>query len=336
MLYALPLSVLAAGTAQSHESRPLYVELTESAPQYYRVQWKAPPSVPSFGLPSVSLPDACAEVAPRTEVTVPDGEVRRAQYHCPTGLAGGTVTIRYPGPNPSISTLIRFSSASGQHYTAALAPDESRWRVPYAETLFAVARDYVRLGVEHIISGFDHLLFVLCLLWIGGSTRRILITISGFTLAHSLTLTLSALGLVRLPIPPIEASIALSIVFLAVELTKGPRDSLTWRHPVAVSSSFGLLHGLGFAAALGEIGLPQRELLGGLLFFNVGVEIGQLLFVAVVIGLVRVGRFFILARVPAIDEGRFRYLSGYAIGTLASLWLVERGSVLAFGDAAFR
>jgi hypothetical protein len=147
---------------------------------------------------------------------------------------------------------------------------------------------------------------------------------------------LSALGLVRLPIPPIEASIALSIVFLAVELTKGPRDSLTWRHPVAVSSSFGLLHGLGFAAALGEIGLPQRELLGGLLFFNVGVEIGQLLFVAVVIGLVRVGRFFILARVPAIDEGRFRYLSGYAIGTLASLWLVERGSVLAFGDAAFR
>ena len=158
------------------------------------------------------------------------------------------------------------------------------------EEVTTVAVQYTWLGMEHIWIGFDHLLFVLCLIWIAGSLRRILITITGFTLAHSVTLALSALQIVVLPVPPIEAVIALSVLFLATEIARGEggfngakgangaSGALTWRYPIAVSSTFGLLHGLGFAAVLNEIGLPQTELVTGLVFFNVGVEIGQVVF----------------------------------------------------------
>ena len=143
-----------------------------------------------------------------------------------------------------------------------------------------MVKTYLVFGVEHILSGMDHLLFIACLIFIAGTWRRILVTITGFTIAHSLTLTLSALELIRLPVPPIEATIALSIVFLAREIALDRRDTLTWRYPIAVSAGFGLLHGLGFASALKDIGLPQTEIPAALLAFNVGVEIGQIMFVS--------------------------------------------------------
>ena len=184
-----------------------------------------------------------------------------------------------------------------------------------------VARDYTLLGVDHILSGFDHLTFVLALLLIVSGARRLLITVTAFTLAHSITLAAATLGVLWVPGPPVEAVIALSILFLANELIKVNRGeaSLTARNPWVVAFAFGLLHGFGFAGALGEIGLPQNEVPLALLMFNVGVEIGQLLFVAVVlVGLLLVKRLHDnwpvwLRQVPA-----------YGIGGISAFWLIER------------
>lgn len=179
--------------------------------------------------------------------------------------------------------MIKYRANNGEQHTRLLKPNENNWSIPDAETPSRIAWDYTVLGLQHILAGFDHLLFLLCLLLVAGSWKRVLVTITGFSVAHSLTLVLSALEWVRLPLPPVEAVIALSIIFLATEIIKDNRETLTWRYPVAVSSSFGLLHGFGFAAALADIGLPQTELITGLLFFNVGVEVGQVFFASAVL-----------------------------------------------------
>ncbi|HEY0942354.1 MAG TPA: HupE/UreJ family protein [Steroidobacter sp.] len=324
------LSVLAAlvvisASAVAHESRPLYIELEETLPQQYQLQWKTPLSIPYFNTPSVELPKDCTAQGQPAEFGSPDGVVRRLRYQCAKGLAGKAIDIAYPGPNPSVSSLVRYNTASGQRHIAVLSPETTSWTVPATETVSGVARQYALLGIGHIWAGIDHLLFVVCLLWVAGTWRRILITISGFTLAHSITLILSALQIVRLPVAPVEAAIALSIVFLATEIARGPRQSLTWRYPIAVSTSFGLLHGFGFAAALEEIGLPQTELATGLLFFNVGVEIGQVLFAAGVIAVMRLIERFV-ARSRAVNEGALRTVAGYLVGTLAVFWLIQRGA----------
>lgn len=325
----LSLPVLAALSmrAVAHESLPVYIELHETAPQRYQLQWKVPPSVPSFNMPTVTLSKACEAQSQLAELSGPDGLVRRISYYCGRGLAGQAMTITYSGPNPSVSSLIRYRRASGERHIAVLGPQETTWNVPHAETPSGVARQYALLGIEHIWAGIDHLMFLVCLLWIAGTWQRILITITGFTLSHSVTLILSALHVVRLPIPPVEAAVALSIVFLATEIVKGPRQSFTWRYPIAVSSSFGLLHGFGFAAALSEIGLPQTELVTGLLSFNVGVEIGQVLFAAGVIGLMRLAQRLSAERLAKPHRWVvLRTLAGYAVGTLAVFWLIERGA----------
>jgi HupE/UreJ protein len=318
-----------AAPAAAHESRPIYIEITETAPQQYALQWKTPPSVPLFNVPTVALPETCDPRSAPAEFIGPDGLVRRVTYRCPQGLAGERVSITYPGPNPSVSSLVRFTTVKGEHHTAVLGPQESGWSVPEAETTSGVARQYTRLGIEHIWSGFDHLLFLMCLLWIAGTWRRIVITITGFTLAHSLTLALSALQIVRVPVPPVEASIALTIVFVAAEIAKGPRDSLTWHYPIAVSSSFGLLHGFGFAAALAEVGLPQTELVTGLLFFNLGVEIGQILFAGAVLAVMAGLRRMTAARIGgALEATAFRTVASYSVGALAVFWLIDRAAKL--------
>jgi hydrogenase/urease accessory protein HupE len=181
------------------------------------------------------------------------------------------------------------------------------------------------LGIEHILSGFDHLLFVLGLVLLVQGTRRLLGTITAFTAAHSLTLAGATLGWVHVPGPPVEASIALSIVFVASEIvhTRQGRYSVTQHYPWIVAFTFGLLHGFGFAGALAEVGLPQSSIPVALLFFNVGVEIGQLLFVGVVLAVIaagwRAGQRLRLSRPVWIWR-----IAPYAIGALASFWVVER------------
>jgi hydrogenase/urease accessory protein HupE len=190
------------------------------------------------------------------------------------------------------------------------------------------ARDYFLLGVKHIWTGTDHLLFVLGLLMLAGTPRRIAAAITGFTIAHSLTLTLSTLGLVRLSVPPTEAGIALSILFLAREIARPDPESLSRRFPLAISSSFGLLHGFGFAAALSDAGLPRNEIPAALLFFNIGVEAGQLLFIAIVRAVIAV-LWRPIVRLAERMHVELSYWSveragGYALGVCSSFWLLQR------------
>lgn len=307
--------------AQAHESRPLYVEINEQGADLFSVQAKTPPSVPAPNAPKIVLPDHCTPAGPERRTDT----VRERTYRCPGGLAGESVSVLYPVLNPSVSTLLRVAWLSGESHSILATPEAGTLEIPATESFGGVARQYLRLGIEHILEGYDHLLFLACLLLIAGTGRRIVITVTGFTIAHSITLALSALGLVRVPVAPVEAAIALSIVFLAVEIVRGKRDSLTYRYPIAVAAAFGLLHGFGFAAVLGETGLPQTEIPTALLFFNLGVEVGQLIFVFVAIAIFRIVQ--LAARKIShrdIAWPGWEQPAAYLAGTLAAFWMIDR------------
>jgi hydrogenase/urease accessory protein HupE len=321
--------MLAAATATAHDARPNYVQVTETELNTFSVMWKVPASMPGGALPYPTLPEGCkAERQPAWQLTGAE-YLGQQVFRCDAGLSGRIVGIEFPTINPSLSTLYKINLANGEEHLRILKPSETEWTVPDAENRFAVATEYTWLGVEHIWIGIDHLLFVACLLFIARTPRRLLITITGFTVAHSITLALSALDLVRIPTPPVEAMIALSVVFMAWEIAKGNESSLTHRYPVAVSASFGLLHGFGFAAVLRDIGLPQTELPTALLFFNVGVEIGQILFVVALLTAFFVLRpvFVWLLRSAKDNDVHWSSLTvpaSYLIGAVASMWMIER------------
>jgi hydrogenase/urease accessory protein HupE len=323
------LVALAAPSAQAHDARPNYVQLTETTANTFSVSWKVPASMPGGALPYPILPDDCA--ADRQPAWQQAGAEYLGQqiFRCQQGLSGRVVGIEFPVINPSLSTLYKIKLANGEEHLRILKPSETQWTVPDAENRFAVATEYTWLGIEHIWIGIDHLLFVACLLFIAKTTRRLLITITGFTAAHSITLALSALDLVRIPTPPVEAAIALSVVFMAWEIAKGDDRSLAYRYPVAVSASFGLLHGFGFAAVLRDIGLPQTELPTALLFFNVGVEIGQILFIFALLTVFFATRP-LLARVlrwgkdSEVHWTSLTMPASYLIGAIASYWMIDR------------
>lgn len=308
--------------AGAHESRPLFVQIAEKAPNVFAVTWKIPPSALSVTSPKVVMPQSCAAAAP------PAGSqlVKRQLFKCENDLSGETIHIAFPGYNPSISTLFRFTRLSGEKHITIQKPNSPMWQVPGKEGTVSVAKQYLLLGIEHILKGYDHLLFVACLMFIAGTWRRVLVTITGFTIAHSITLALAALEIVRVPVPPVEATIALSIVFLATEIARAERDTLTWRYPIAVAGSFGLLHGFGFASVLGEIGLPQTEVPAALLFFNIGVEVGQILFVAALIGAVAVLQRLMAStqEVTSPLAPHFARPVSYVVGILAAFWTIER------------
>jgi hydrogenase/urease accessory protein HupE len=253
--------------------------------------------------------------------------IERSTINRQGGLAGSKIGIRGL-ERVSTDVLVRIQRLDGSSETARLNARSTSFMVKGAPELWSVVNTYLVFGIEHILEGFDHLLFVACLIFIAGTWRRILITITGFTLAHSITLTLAGLELVRIPIPPIEATIALSIVFLAREIALDKRDTLTWRHPIAVSASFGLLHGFGFASALAEIGLPQTEIPAALLAFNVGVEIGQVVFVASVILIFQL----ITQSLKSLKADSANWVQkiekpmAYAIGSITMFWTLERVS----------
>lgn len=234
------------------------------------------------------------------------------------------MVIDYPLLNPSISSLLRIEFRSGETRSVILDPGEAEWRVPAPETFTGVIRDYFALGVEHIFGGIDHLLFLAGLLYIARTLRRILITVTGFTLAHSITLFLVALDVLRVSIPAVETVIALSIVMLATEIARNDRATLTWRRPVLVACGFGLVHGAGFAAALTETGLPQTEKISALLFFNLGVEAGQLLIITAVFSGLWLVALLPRPLLPAYDNRPLRLVFSYALGIVSTFWFIER------------
>ncbi len=318
---ALVLAAILAPPSMAHDARPLSLGIAaEQAPGVYRAVARMPPTLDAAGAPQLVWPEDC---------DVQGGTGGVSLVACPGGLEGRAIAIRYPLYNPSITTLVRLETADGDVHTAVLPPDELSWTVPARPTWRSVARDYLALGFAHIWEGPDHLMFVAGLMLLARAPRRILLAVTGFTAAHSITLSLATLGIARAPIAPVEALIALSIVFLAVELARDDPASVARRYPVVVSLTFGLLHGFGFASALGEIGLPRGELALGLVSFNVGVELGQLAFIAGAGGLAwAAGRARAAAREglgwPGAAFPRIGPVGAYVLGAPAALWFYER------------
>ncbi len=310
----------------AHDARPAVVTITEQFPATYQFSIRVPDTVEANNQPVIAWPAGCVE---QNRVSSPG--VSNGTVSCDLPLAGNLITLDYPFYNPSLATFYRLTTLAGDNMTAMLTPTRPEWNIPVKATRGNIAREYLALGIEHIIGGLDHLLFVLGLLVIAGTLKRILWTVTGFTIAHSITLSLSSLGLITIPIVPVEAVIALSIVFLAFEISREHSDSLTYHYPIIISFGFGLLHGLGFASALGEIGLVQNEIVISLLFFNLGVEAGQLAFillVSVLFIVVNRGLQNLSVNDYAIKDvmtrKRLDLIAAYVIGIPASYWLVER------------
>jgi hydrogenase/urease accessory protein HupE len=230
--------------------------------------------------------------------------------------------VRIAGLEDTITdVLLRIEFTDGTTWTQRLTPRQSSATIPERQTALAVAAVYGKLGVVHILGGMDHLLFVLALLILTGSGWRLVKTVTAFTVAHSITLGLATLGLVRVPSAPVEAVIALSIVFVAAEIVhaRTGRPGLTVRSPWLVAFTFGLLHGFGFAGALSEVGLPQGQIPVALLCFNLGVEAGQLLFVAAALSFITgIGRI----RLPLPRWAELA--TPYTIGATAMFWVIQR------------
>lgn len=316
-------------TVAAHDARPLSVAIVEQGSGVYRVVVRAPPTLEAVNVPRLVWPAPCVV---REESSLRAQAGASSLVACRGGLAGHTLGVDYPVYNPSLTTLFRLELASGSTRTAVLPPDEHEWTIPAEPTPWTVARDYTALGFKHIWQGPDHLLFVAGLLLLARSGRRILYAVTGFTAAHSITLSLAALGVVHAPIVMIEVLIALSLLFLAGEVARPRSASFSRRYPIALSFAFGLLHGFGFASALGEIGLPTRELATGLVFFNIGVELGQVAFIAPILGFIAARnlrpRLSSAATAPPLVANATA-VGGYLLGVPAAFWLIER-AVVAF------
>ena len=326
------LGALLGHSARSDEVRPGYLELRQTAPDRYSLLFKVPALGEDVRLAIyVALPDGTSDVAP-PQARFSGGayiEHRTIQRH--GGLAGQTIAIEGLS-RTSTDLLVRIESLGGATQTERLSPTKTTFVVEAAPGAWEVATTYLRLGIEHILFGFDHLLFVLALVILVRDWRRVALTVTAFTVAHSMTLAAATLGLVAVPGPPLEAAIALSIVLVAVEIVNARRGrpALTARRPWLIAFCFGLLHGFGFAGALAEVGLPSHAIPLALLFFNLGVEIGQLSFVAVVLGVFWLFRRAMALRLESAQVqrtiDRLDVIAAYAIGAVAASWLIERTS----------
>ena len=322
-IFVLIISGLSGGSAFADDSQPGYLELKETTANRYSVIWRNPKLTnQQLGL-SLRFPAGVKNLTKPILRELPGATVERRLIETDAqGLIGKRIEI--DGLQASnTDVLVRIEFANGASSTALLKPAQPWLIVKGPRSARQVVWDFTVLGVEHILSGFDHLLFVLALLLLVSGIRRLLLTITAFTIAHSITLATATLGVVWVPGPPVEATIALSILFLASELVKVNRGqpSLTASYPWLVAFTFGLLHGLGFAGALADVGLPQHEIPLALLMFNVGVELGQVAFVAVVLALV-----FALRKVRIQWPAGSRQLPAYGIGAMAAFWFIERVS----------
>jgi len=310
-----------AGLVQAHELQPSSLELRQLTSERFEVIWRAPVYYRKPHPAQLQLPETWQTVGEPTVKQLPDSALHRHVIDVPGGVIDGAM-IHFVGLESTITDVFaRFVWLDGSETTAIARPSQPWIEVIAQRSAWQVAWDYTVLGVDHILSGFDHLTFVLALLLIVSGARRLLITVTSFTLAHSITLATATLDVLWVPGRPVEAVIALSILFLASELVKVNRGfpSLTARYPWLVAFTFGLLHGFGFAGALAEVGLPQHEVPLALLMFNVGVELGQLLFIAVILVIVRLSKW-LRSEWPAW----IRQVPAYGIGGIAALWLIER------------
>jgi hydrogenase/urease accessory protein HupE len=321
----LLFGLLAIPPAQAHDARPAYLEIKETAAGRYSILWRTP-VLAGMRLPVVlSLPDEVRDLSKPVVQHLSASLLERRWVDAgPQGLAGKR--IDFPGLQLTITdVVVRVKLLDGRSWTAIARPAQPWIKIEATRSMWASALDFLREGIWHILSGADHLLFVFGLLMIVRSPSMLIKTVTAFTVAHSITLAAATLGYVRPPAPPIEAGIALSILFLGLEIIRARRGgtSFTIRHPWVAAFAFGLLHGFGFASAMSTAGLPPADIPLALVSFNVGVEIGQLVFVALVLLLVR-GLSLLKVSWPR----RAELLPAYVVGSLAAFWLVQRLAVM--------
>ena len=320
MLLRILLLLVVAAPVAAHEIRPAFLQIREIEPATYDVLWKTPAQGEMRLALNAILPRECRMTAEPRMTLVNAAVVAHWRTVCEGGLSGRQIIIENLETSLT-DVILRYVPLTGSPKTLRLNGAKPQVLIPSRQSMDEIAGTYFGLGVEHILFGVDHLLFVLCLLMLVRDLRSLLLAITAFTLAHSFTLAGTTFGWLRLASAPVEACIALSIAFVAAEILKvraGER-SATQRWPWIASFAFGLLHGFGFASALRDIGLPDDAVPSALLFFNLGVEAGQIFFVAVVLSLVFVWRRY----GPRLPAWAWR-VPPYAAGIVASFWFMER------------
>jgi hypothetical protein len=322
-LCALLLLTLIPAAAQAHRFAPTLLQLTELESGDYNVVWKTP-AQSSSPIPLAPVwPDNCRVRS--TSPTQPEGTglVTTLQLACSgderARLVGQRLAVDGLAANQA-SVMLMLNLQDGRQYQQVLTAEQQSFMVPEAPSAARVMGEYSLLGMDHIWRGIDHLLFVFGLLLLVGGGKRLLWTITAFTVGHSITLSLVTLGFFNYPVALVEFTIALSIFWLALALTSHNQQSLSRRHPWWLAGGFGLLHGMGFAGALAATGLPEGNLPLALLFFNLGIEAGQITFILVVLLL-----WWLLRR--AVDPWRSRLepVPVYLLGGLSAMWCIERG-----------
>jgi hypothetical protein len=318
----LLMTTLLAQAAHAHRFAPSLLKLTQIASQQYSVVWKTPATATS-SIPLIPVWPATCEVLEASPVQQEGtGKVATWTLLCPSevqGLIGETLAVTGLVENQA-SALFMLDLLDGRHYQQVLTGTDPQFVIPVDPGSAEVMKNYTVLGIEHIWGGIDHLLFVLGLLLLVGGGSRLLWTITAFTAGHSITLSLVTLGYFNYPVALVEFTIALSIFVLAVELTRRNKNDLVHRHPWWLAAGFGLLHGMGFAGALAETGLPQDNIPLALLFFNVGIEIGQIAFIVGALGI-----WWWLKRWVGQWQVQLRPIPIYILGSLSVMWCIERG-----------
>ena len=320
--------LLAVAVCTAHEARPAYLEIKETAPNQYSILWRTP-VLAGMRLPvRLQLPDDVKELREPKVEELADSLVERHWIDAgPSGLAGKR--IDFVGLQVTITdAVIHVEMLDGRKWTTIAHPSQPWVEIAASQSWLGVVGTYIVQGIRHILFGADHMLFVLGLLLIVKDRWMLLKTVTAFTVAHSITLAIATLGYAEVPVVPLNAAIALSILFLGPEIVRSWRGetSFTIRHPWVVAFAFGLLHGFGFASALTSAGLPRHELPLALVSFNVGVELGQLAFIALVLALERSFRI-LEVRWPRWAEA----LPGYTVGSLGAFWTIQRIGILLGG-----
>jgi hydrogenase/urease accessory protein HupE len=320
ILLVMAFALVLPSLALAHELRPAYLEILETSASNYAVTWKVPARGDMRLALHARLPASCISQQEPVRSVENNAYFERWSSVCEGGLKGET--IRIEGLNSTLTdVLVRITHMDGSVELERLQGTSTAFVVKGSQTAGEVATTYVWLGIEHILAGLDHLLFVLSLLLLRADPRTLIKTITAFTVAHSVTLSGAALGYLSLPQQPVEVLIACSIAFVAAEIAKSKPGTqrLSQQRPWLIAFAFGLLHGFGFAGALSEIGLPQTDIPLALFSFNIGVEAGQLIFVAACL-------LFAKAAVTVItfSARHFRRYASYLIGSVAAGWMLLR------------
>lgn len=322
-LLALLLLLALTQPASAHRFAPSLLQVTQIGLGLYNLVWKTPLQATSNVPLRPHWPESCAVENPSPPQVEGSGKVSAFQLRCSglgdDGLVGDTLGIEGLGANQA-SAMVMISLLDGRQYQQVLNAEQPDFVVPEESSAGDVMGDYTVLGAEHIWGGIDHLLFVFGLLLLVGGGARLLWTITAFTVGHSITLSLVTLGFFDYPVALVEFSIAVSIFVLAVELTRRERNDLLWRNPWWLAGGFGLLHGMGFAGALAATGLPQDNVPLALLFFNVGIELGQIAFILVILAL-----WYAVRKPLAPWKDRLLPVPIYILGALSAMWCFERG-----------